>query len=287
MLKTQKLFKDFHKKNQLDIISLTQSFIEHDFFVDFPELKNVVAVLITGSVAGGFYDENSDIDLNIIFPDQKTWKKYKFTVLSKFKGEYLEAIRKPIEVHGQNITYIQKIESDLGSWEHDWALRELADAVIVRDPKQRIEKLKEKFAWYPKDVFHEKIYWLFGESSFLLFDRYKVNMSRGCLFFAELTKLQIIRLLVASLALAHRQYPKSDKHLCMDVGKIKEYAQIMKTVEKILLAKNPKIVFGLLCEFRNAVQKVLIGKKLIKKAGEKYWTSMRTRHMVEISTEEE
>jgi len=287
MLKTQKLFKDFHKKNQLDIISLTQSFIEHDFFVDFPELKNVVAVLITGSVAGGFYDENSDIDLNIIFPDQKTWKKYKFNILSKFKGEYLEAIRKPIEVHGQNITYIQKIESDLGSWKHDWALRELADAVIVRDPKQRIEKLKEKVAWYPKDVFHEKINWLFGESSFLLFDRYKVNMSRGCLFFAELTKLQIIRLLVASLALAHRQYPKSDKHLCMDVGKIKEYAQIMKTVEKILLAKNPKIVFTLLCDFRNAVQKILVGKKLIKKAGEKYWTSMRTRHMVEISTEEE
>lgn len=285
MIKTQKAFKDFHKRNRPDIVSLTQNFIENDFFVDFPELKHVVAILITGSVAGGFYDEKSDIDLNIIFPDQKTWNKYKIPVLEKFKGPYLEALRKPIEVHGQNITYIQKIESELGSWEHDWALRELADAVIVRDPKQRIEKLKAKFTWYPKEIYQEKIIWLFAESTSLLFDRYETNMSRGCLFYAEMTKLKIVQLLVASLALASHQYPKSDKHLCSDVMRIGEYTNIMRMVERILLAKQPKTVFDLLCQLRSAVQTVLLKRKLIKKMNEKYWTGVRTYHKVEVTGE--
>ncbi len=285
MLDTKKIFKDFHKKSKAEIMALIQSFIENDFFADFPELKDAVGILITGSVADGFYDEKSDIDLNIIFLDQKLCEKYTQRILAKFKDHHPKTLRRPIEIHEQNISCIQRLETGLKTWEHDWALREFADAIIVRDPQQRLEKLKKQFAWYPEDVFREKINWLFSEASLLLLERYRTSAERGCIYYTEMIKLKVIQLLMASLALAHRRYPKSDRHLCADIERIKEYAGIMQSVQKILLAKNAKTVFTLLSGLRNSVKNVLVKRKLINKENDPYRINRRPRYTVEVSGE--
>lgn len=74
-MNTKKVFKNFHNRNQLEITDLVKRFVQEDFFVSHPELQNLVSILITGSVASGFYDNKSDIDLTIVFYNKKLWEK--------------------------------------------------------------------------------------------------------------------------------------------------------------------------------------------------------------------
>jgi len=140
-MKAEKLFKNFQEKSQSEIAELVKKFVEEDFFQTFPQWRDKLAVLISGSVASGFYDAKSDIDLNFIFPDEKSWKAHKFDILSYFKRKYLEPKKKPIEVHGQNINFIKQIEKELGSCKRDWMLREFSDAIIIFDPKNKMNIL--------------------------------------------------------------------------------------------------------------------------------------------------
>jgi len=282
-MKTEKLFKNFHEKSQAEIAELVRNFVEEDFFKTFPQWKNKISILITGSVASGFYDAKSDIDLNFIFPDEKSWKAHKFDILSYFKGKYLEPKKKPIEVHGQNINYIGQIEKELDSWKGDRMMREFSDAIIIFDPKNKIKKLKEKYRWYQKDIYLEKINWLFAEATFLLLDRYQIGMDRISFYFMEITKLKIVRLLLASLVMANGKFPTSDKHLFEDVLKNSEIpSEIKKAFEKVLKEKNPKAVLVQLVSLRSKIEKILISKKLIINNSERYWMGFRSAMKVEI-----
>jgi hypothetical protein len=195
----------------------------------------------------------------------------------------LESKKKPIEVHGQNITFFKQIEKELELWKKDWMLREFSDASVMHDPKNKIKKLKEKYSWYPENVYLEKMSWLFAETTFLLMDRYKIGMERSNFYYTETIKMKIIRLFLASLVMANRQFPTSDKHLFNDVLKNKSIPEQMKQYfEKILKEKNPKAIFLQLKNLRGLIEKILMGKKLIKRNNEKYWIGFRATYKVEI-----
>jgi predicted nucleotidyltransferase len=112
-MNTEILFKNFHKKSKQEIYDLMKKFIDDDFFNTFPELKNDISVIITGSIAHNMYDKESDIDLTLVFHNEKKYKLIKFLILDQFKNKNLEPKRKPIELHGQNITSLKKLQADL------------------------------------------------------------------------------------------------------------------------------------------------------------------------------
>lgn len=283
-MNTEKLFKNFHGKSKQEIADLVNKFIEDDFFVTHPELKNKVSILITGSVASGHHDSKSDIDLTIIFPTQKLWKEYKFVLLGEFKNKYLEPLKEPLELHGKNITYFGKINADLGSWKIDWMLREFADAIIIHDPHNKVKKLKEKYGWYPKEIYQEKISWLFAEASFLLFDRYETAMERSSFYFTEIIKLKILRLILSSLIMANHKYPTYDKHSYDCIPNESRYLKSKEIVDKILSEKDTRKIFELFVELRKEVEKLLVTKKLISRKSNRYWVGFRSTY--KVATEE-
>lgn len=282
MLKTQAVFKNFYKKDRTDITNLVQTFVENDFFVHFPKLKHTVAILITGSVASGFYDSESDINVNIIFPDQKSLKSNKKKILDRFRDQCFRSLKKPIEIDPQNITYFQKLKTELESWEHDWMLREFADAIIIRDPNSEIEKLKEKMVFYPKDVYQEKIESMFAEASYLLLNRYKTGMKRNDIYYTETVKFKILRILMAGLIMGNHQYPTPDRHLYHEISKIKKRAEIKKVIDQILRERNSRKAYTIMTQLWSTMEKELLKKKLIKKEDDLYWIGFRPKRHVEV-----
>ena len=61
------MIEKFYDLNKKEIVALLQNFMEKDFYPRFPELKNNISVVATGSVATENYDKYSDVDLAIIF----------------------------------------------------------------------------------------------------------------------------------------------------------------------------------------------------------------------------
>ena len=280
---TEQLFKNCWKKSQKEIAELVKKFVDEEFFVTFPELKGNVAILINGSVGRGTYDKESDIDFAVIFHKDNDWKEKKFVLLGEFKGENLVSKIKPLELHGGNILSLQKLESDLGSWNDDWLLSQISDSIIVYDPGNEIRAVKEKYNWYPEDVCREKINSSFAEASWMIFDRYQAGYKRKNLYYTELTKLKILRLFMFCLLLANKKYPMSDKHLIVDVKSLSgEHAKLVKQIETIIKSRSMKRNYGKLIQLRSKIEKILLDRGLIENKEIVYWVGLRPTRKVEI-----
>ncbi len=277
------LFENFHKKNREEIKELITQFLEQDFFITFPQLQEEISVVITGSVASGFQDKNSDLDFTLFFQSKELLEKYGPFIVNEFKGEKGEAKKYPLELHGGNLRLFENIESELNLWEKDWMLREVADAIIVHDPLNNFIKLQQKYSWYPAEVFEEKINWLFAESTFLIFDRYKIGMERNSLYYTEKIKLKILGLFMTILIMHNHKYPKSEKHLERDVEVFGNISmEIKKLTGSILLERKSSEIFNLLCMLRKDIENILVDSKIIIKEDENYWFRLRPTYRVEL-----
>ena len=280
---TKTLFENFHKKNREEITELIRKFAELDFFTVFPELKNEVSVLITGSVASGYQDKNSDVDFTIFFQNRDTLGKYKPLIIKDFKGQNGKSQKAPIELHGGNLRLLEDVENELKTWSKDWLLREVADAMVAYDPNGDIEKMRQKYAWYPDEIFKEKMNWLFAESTFLIFDRYETGVKRGSLYYTESIKLNILRLFMICLILLNGRYPKSDKHLQRDIDGLEGISpEIKQRLADILREKESEKIFNLLILLRKEIEKLLLERKIISKEDNDFWLGLRPAYKVEL-----
>ncbi len=282
-MNTRKLFKSFHEKGREEIRDLAIQFVEQDFFSVFPQLKNEVSILITGSVAGGFQDKNSDIDFVVFFQKKEMFEKYKTLIIKEFRNQNRESKKAPLELHGENIKLFEDVEGELSLWNKDWLLREIADAIILNDPGDAFENLQQKYSWYPDEIFREKMRWLFAEATFLIFDRYRVGMERKSFYYTESIKIKTLGLFLATLIMANHKYPKSEKHLELDVEKLKNiFPEIRNMIRDILLEKENSKIFSLLCLLRKEIEKLLLNRKIITKEDENYWIGLRPAYRVEL-----
>lgn len=282
-MNTEKLFKNFHKKSKQEIATLVKQFIDDDLFLIFPELKDNVSIIITGSVSHGKCDKDSDIDLSIIFHNNNDWKEKKWLLFNEFKDEYLRPKKKPLELHGNNITSLEKLINDLDLWNKDWFLGEIAESIVVYDPESKFQEIKEKYIWYPNQIYKEKIEWLFAQLTFLIFDRYQNGYKRKNLYYAEVIKFKILRLSMLSLLLAHKKYPHSDKHLIGDIKLLDEnLGDVVAQIETLIKNKNMKKVYADLVKLHKEIENVLMRKNLITKKELDYWLGLRPTQKVEI-----
>ena len=280
---TKILFENFHEKNREEITKLVKQFAEQDFFFVFPELRNEVSILITGSVASGFQDKNSDIDFVVFFQEKKLFEKYKPLIIKEFKGQNGQSKKAPLELHGGNIKLFEDVENELNLWNKDWMLREIADAIVAYDPENIFKNLQQKYSWYPDEIFKDKMNWLFAESAFLIFDRYKTGMTRKSLFYIESVKIRVIRLFLITLVMLGKKYPKSEKHLQKDIeifGNVS--GEILSLINSILTERDGEKVFSRLCILRKEIENILVERKIITKENNEYWFGSRQSYKVEI-----
>lgn len=122
-----------------------------------------VEAIITGSVSFGYCDKYSDVD-GVIFLSKKDFEKY-----GELLNEKIEDLQ--IEKEGYTIKYSFTTIDEFGvskllyadseeAWEEasPFGLYAVANFIIVRDPKHRIQKLQEKIReYYPEKVWQDKI----------------------------------------------------------------------------------------------------------------------------------
>lgn len=279
---TKKLFWDFHKKDAVEITALAKKFVESEIFEKFPIVRENASVILSGSVARGTFDEHSDIDLSIIFQEKKDWEEYKFKILGEYKNENLQSKIAPIELHGQNITYFEKLDGELNEWKSDWLLGEIGSSLAIHDPNGGFEAFKNRYSWYPEEIYLEKLRGLFAEATFLVFERMQTALKRESFFYAESLKIRFLRYVMISYIMLGKRYPSSDKHLQKDFESLENLdAQMVEKVRAILEEKSISGSFELLKEILAELESALINARVIEKKDLVYWIGFRPKHKVE------
>lgn len=270
------MIKNLEKKSQKEIVGLVKDFVNKIFFDKFPKIKTHCSVIISGSIAFGNYDKYSDIDVQFIFPEKfisgnrDKLKKHKIKLRNK---------ERQIQIFLKNFT---NIRNDL-NWDQDIKLRLFHDALIVHDPKNKFKALQNKIKWYPKNIYNEKLNWLFAETVFQITDRYQTAMRRNDAFNILFYKTSILQLLMLTSLLLNNEYPTYRKHLYSFFKKLPDMPKGSKNlINKILKEKNPKVIFRLLNKAKNIFEKELIKKKLIKKHDDLYWIDLRPKHKIQL-----
>lgn len=112
---------------------------------DLSGRDDVQAVLLVGSTATGHADEHSDVDLQVVGPDEPGEQSV--------DGVHVE----------WNPVTRDDVESNLDGWDDDVALYTYANADLLYD-RADLASLFDRYAEYPADVRREKLYagWFYG-----------------------------------------------------------------------------------------------------------------------------
>jgi len=280
-----KQLKTFYNKDRVTITKLLRRWCEEVMFSDFPQLEKKCSVLLSGSVAINHYDKYSDIDIAVIFHQDRDWKKYKWKILSKYKWGDSEIVDSPVSFHGMNIRSLAQVKTEMESYKVDWRMHEYISAELIYDTNKTFEKLRRRFRWYPVKVYKSKLNWLFAESNFQLYDRYFSSLKRRNEFHCAAVKTKIIRLLANAILLGAKQFPSQDKHLLNRLKSLdKRSAVIIRIIMRLLRISDIKKSAVLLEKLLKLVERELLRKKLILKKDNQYWIDLRPEYRIEFES---
>ncbi len=278
-----KQIKTFYLLDRESITKLFQQVCDEIFFVDFPEFKNKATILIGGSIANGFYDEHSDIDLSFIFHKEKDFKRYKWLIFDKYRTKNSIFKGTSANIHGCNIRYLDLVKEEFSTYAEDWRMKEYSAALVIHDPQKKFQALQKKYQWYTDNMYLEKIHWLFADTSFQIFDRYESAIKRNDQFYAECLKVRIIRNIGNALLLLNHEFPVNDKHLFHALLKLKKKpSQEVSLIVKLLDTKDIKKIYKLLIKLRSLIEKKLLKAKFIKRKKPRDWVNVHPKHEVRI-----
>lgn len=271
------MIENFYKVSRQEIVVLLQDFLEKDLYLLFPEFRHTASVIVIGSVATGVYDMYSDIDLVLLFQDQKELEDYR-PKIKEYK-QHLKELGVPIQVHTP-VTYTQ-VESSLADWQDDSLLREYSQALIVHDPEDRFRTLQQKFSYYPGDVYQEKVRWLFAEIIFQSKERLEIAVARKDEYFCEVIKVHLVRLFMNTVLLLHRQWPSFDKHLYQDFKKVATKDEVLLVTE-FLFEKDVAKLSTFASQIKAYLETLLVEAKVIQKETDEYWIDARPKYQVKL-----
>ncbi len=246
-------------------------------FSRYPELRERISVIITGSVPSGHYDQHSDIDTEFFYVSEKD--RTKMNALVKDYKKSLNERKIPVQFHPAK-TFGELKKEHLAGWEHDDSLREYSMALVVVDPGSRFKKIQSTIKWYPKDVLREKIDWLFAEAVFHFEDRLKIAVKRRNNLYAQSVRSHIIKLLGNALLLCEGRWSVFEKHLATELLAGKERVFCQK-VGAALFETRLEDIEKTVGDILRYTEKRLMKAGWIQKKSSEYWHGLRPKYKVE------
>lgn len=271
--------KQFYQHSQTEVLDLLRDFIESEFFAQHPEYRSKLSLIITGSVSLGQYDRYSDMDVEFAFAEEKD--RIALDVLVKTYKKSLKKREIPIQFHPSK-TFDEIREHHVSGWKNDDSLREYATALIVFDPQGLFFALQQKIKWYPRDVYKEKLCWLYAEAVFTFVDRFAIAKKRADVYYAEAMKLHVIRLLGNAILMLQKEYPSFDKHLHKRLSTLKSEVKFVRLFDQALISHDMTKTEKALKQLLSLVEAKLIAKKIVSKKDQQYWIDLRPKYQVEI-----
>lgn len=267
---------DLESLNQKEIIEKVNDFLQTDFFNRFPEIKDTIALIIVGSVANNDYDKFSDVDINVLLPEDVDNKPY---------IEYKEELRKKgsqIELRfARNYEVLEKYLN----WNDDFILGEYQNSIVLQDPTGRFNKLIQNFQWYPKDIFQNKIDWLFHEIKYSIHHELKslIERSDSNQFFLLVIKNKLIRYFLTAVRLVNNKYPVHDKRLyTTTLNQCPSDFGILKSIEELIQTSDRNEVNRIAVEIENKIENELFTKGIIAKQDLDTWLRYQTKNKNKI-----
>ena len=270
---------DFESLNQKEIIEKVNDFLHEDFLNRFPEIKDLVALIIVGSVANNDYDKFSDVDINVLLPEAVDNKPY---------IEYKEELRRKgsqIELRfARNYEVLEKYLN----WNDDFILGEYQSCVVLQDPTERFSKLIQNFQWYPKDIFQNKIDWLFHKIKYSIHHELKALIERSDTnqFFLLVIKNRLIRYFLTAVRLVNNKYPVCDKRLyTTTLSLCTNDFGVLKLVDKLIQTSDRNEVNRIAIEVENKIENEFLTRGIITKQDLDTWLRYQTKNKNKIPFE--
>jgi predicted nucleotidyltransferase len=266
---------DLSNLSQKEIVQKTNDFLRDDFLNKFNAIKDKVALIIVGSVANNDYDQYSDVDINVLLPED---------IDNKPLIEYKEEIRKSGSKLELRFARNYEILEKYLNWNDDFILGEYQNGIVLQDPTKRFTELLKKFEWYPSDVFQNKIDWLFHEITYSVYELDSL-LKRGDKnqFYVLVIKNKLIRYFLTAVRLLNKKYPVHDKRLFTTT--IKQCANdfgILKYVGDLIITDDRQRIFKTAEEARTDLENYLLSSSLLTKQDTDCWLRYQTKNKNKI-----
>lgn len=269
------MLEHFYKLTQREIAVGVERLLENELFSDNQDLRQYLAVGISGSVAQGNYDNQSDIDLDFYLIDPENEQ-----VIREAIKTYKNSLKKrttPIQIH--SIKNINDLDSMFAEWKDDLGVSALSRSIIVLDKGNMLQELQTKYRWYPQEILCGKSEWLFAQLVFEQHEHWSVAYKRHDDYYIHVSALDIVRLAGNALLLAHNTFPVFDKHLKWALSNLPDSKEILSMIEELLSSPRHESAIDAIIEY---VEHTLIDKHLITRQSTKHWLDARPKHAMKL-----
>jgi predicted nucleotidyltransferase len=267
---------ELENRTQQEISTRTYDYLRNNLFVKTPQLSDLTALVIVGSVATGDYDKFSDIDVNVLLPETED-----NSALKNFKEE-LKRNGSNIELRfARNYEVLEKYLN----WNDDFILGEYQNCIVLQDPTGRFKEILSKFSWYPPEIFQNKVDWIFHEITYSIFKDFEPLIKRpeNNRFLVEVLRVRITRYALTALRLLNRKYPIHDKKLFVNTKKlVGETNPIITPIKGLLEEKDILNIYEIIKQIRIELETELINAGLLKKENIETWLSYTTKNKNKI-----
>ncbi|HLD51108.1 hypothetical protein A3K34_01695 [candidate division WWE3 bacterium RIFOXYC1_FULL_40_10] len=267
---------DFSELSQKEIIEKTKEFLRDNFLNKFPQIKDQVALIIVGSIASNDYDKYSDVDVNVLLPEE---------IDNKPLVEYKEKLRKEgskLELRfARNYEVLEKYLN----WNDDFILGEYQNSIVLQDPTKRFTNLIKRFEWYPSEVFQNKLDWLFHEITYSVRQELESLLKRGdtSQFYVLVIKDKLIRYFLTAIRLLNNKYPVHDKRLyTTTVQQCPKDFGIVNHMDALIQTNDRQGIYKTSEEARTKLENELISSNLLIRQDIEYWLRYQTKNKNKI-----
>ena len=249
---------------------------EHFIEVILPRIKAIsssvadnMLVFVEGSVAYGYCDQNSDVDMDF-FIDMDISVELRNQITDIFFGEtyWKESVRVSYEFGGEywKIKHIMNNDMDR-FWKefNPYAVNNLAQAIAVWDPKKLLPMIQERVGFYPEDMKKSVIRGLWVTINDSGVYNFKEALNRNNKSEARIYLYRAIEAMLRLPYILNNLYYPPTKWLSKGLHQVDNDFGILEMLEEMEEHNNLLDIYDLFMEVYRNIQQYMSDKNIIEK----------------------
>lgn len=268
---------------------------EHFIEVILPRIKAIssqvadnILVFVEGSVAYGFCDQNSDVDMDF-FIDMDISVELRNQITDIFFGEtyWKELVRVSYEFGGEYWKIKHIINNDMDRFWNEfnpYAVNNLAQAIAVWDPKNLLPKIQERVGFYPEDMKKSVIRGLWVTINDSGVYNFKEALNRNKKSEARIYLYRAIEAMLRLPYILNNLYYPPTKWLSKGLHQLDNDFGILKMLEEIEENNNLLYIYDLFMEVYRNIQQYMNDKNTIEKESVENYPSIFTKSFFIFNT---